>query len=161
MRASRAIVIGAIAALAAVGCGSNTVSSDRQATVASIGAEVMPFDLTKTTHTFTKTADGGHQEVTANDPNDTQQIGLIRQHLAYEQTSFSSGNYTDPARIHGMDMPGVSELAAGYQHITVSYADLPAGGALDYRSDDPKLVDALHQWFDRQLMDHGDHAKAG
>ena len=157
--ATIAVAIAGIFALAA--CGSDQAANDRQATVASIGAQVMPFDLTKTTHTFKKTADGGHQLVTANDPADTEQTTLIRQHLRDEQANFTKGNYDDPARIHGMNMPGVSELAAGYHHITVTYQHQPAGGELDYRSDDPALVTALHAWFDRQVMDHGDHARPG
>ena len=60
-----------------------------------------------------------------------------------------------------MDMPGVAELSAGYRNITVTYADVAAGGELRYATSDPQLVDAVHACFDRQLMDHGAHAEAG
>ena len=63
--------------------------------------------------------------------------------------------------IHGHDMPGVEELAAGYADITVAYSDQPDGARLTYTTGDPDLIDALHSWFDRQVMDHGDDAKAG
>jgi hypothetical protein len=153
-----AIVVVALVLLTSCSSGSD---DDRQATVASVGAQVMPFDLERTTHSFDKTTTGGTQIVTADDPQDVRQIDLIRAHLREEQVSFSSGDYSDPARIHGMDMPGVSELASGYQGITVTYRDEPAGGRLTYETSDPALIDAIHRWFDRQVMDHGDHARAG
>ena len=117
----------------------------------------MPFDLERTTHRFTKTDTGGVQTVVADDPQDTAQLTLIRKHLAAEVNRFERGDFTDPARIHGMDMPGVAELSAGYRRITVTYTERPDGALLTYATDDPALVDAIHSWFDRQVMDHGDH----
>jgi hypothetical protein len=158
--ASRVVVVAVIALALLASCSRGT-DGDRQATVASIGAQVMPFDLERTTHAFDKTATGGTQIVTADVAEDLRQIDLIREHLREEQVSFSHGDYSDPARVHGMDMPGVSELAAGYQRITVTYRDEPAGARLTYETSDPALIDAIHRWFDRQVMDHGDHARAG
>jgi hypothetical protein len=60
-----------------------------------------------------------------------------------------------------MDMPGVAELSAGYQQISVDYPDVTGGAELRYTTDDVELVDAIHAWFDRQVMDHGDDAEAG
>lgn len=121
----------------------------------------MPFALDRTKHTFTKTDRGGVQLVTANDPGDGAQVELIRGHLLLERDNFAAGNFDDPARIHGMDMPGVSELQAGHDRIEVTYRDEPSGAALTYTTADPQLVAALHAWFDRQLMDHGSHAVPG
>lgn len=156
LAAVASVVVGGLA-----GCSSQDDTTNRQATVASRGAEVMPFDLDATTHTFTKTDLGGQQLVTANDPNDQTEIDLIRQHLQTERTSFANGDFSDPARIHGMDMPGVAELSAGHTRITVTYAERSDGAELTYATDDPALIDAIHAWFDRQLMDHDDHATAG
>jgi hypothetical protein len=117
-------------------------------------ARVMPFDLTSTAHTFTKTATGGVQEVVAKDPADTTNVGLIRSHLAVEAEDFSKGNFDDPAKIHGMDMPGLRELEAGAARVHVMYEAIPAGGRITYSSNDPALAEALHQWFDRQATDH-------
>lgn len=58
-------------------------------------------------------------------------------------------------------MPGVADLTTGYTDVAVTYAETPAGAQLTYTTDVPQLVDAIHAWFDRQLMDHGDDAKAG
>jgi hypothetical protein len=60
-----------------------------------------------------------------------------------------------------MDMPGVAELSAGYARITVDYAETPAGAELTYTTSEPDLVEAIHAWFDRQVMDHGDDAETG
>lgn len=105
----------------------------------------------------------GVTTTTQGGPHEVRVVVLRRRRRcrAVREASFSSGNYADPARIHGMEMPGVSELAVGYQRINVTYRELPAGATLDYRTDDPALVNAIHEWFDRQLMDHGDHARAG
>lgn len=149
-----------IGGLTLAGCGDGS-TRDRQAEVAERGKEVMPFDLDATTHTFTDTDNGGVQLVTADDPGDERQVELIRGHLRDEKARFSRGDFDDPAAIHGEDMPGVAELAAGYDRITVTYAERPAGAELAYTSDDPELVDAIHAWFERQVMDHGEHAHSG
>jgi hypothetical protein len=147
-------------AVALAACGSQS-TADRQAEVAERGAEVMPFDLDATTHRFTKDDLGGVQTVVADDPTDLALVGLVRDHLREEATKFRSGDYADPARIHGADMPGVAELAMGYERITVGYADVPQGGSIRYESDAADLVDAIHAWFDRQVHDHGKHATSG
>lgn len=153
----------ATAALAIIGCsaGDDGALDARQADVARRGAEVMPFDLDATTHTFTKTRDGGLQVVVADDPSNDEQVGLIRSHLAKERERFAKGDFDDPASIHGHDMDGVAELRAGYAAVTVEYAERPDGAQLTYTTDDPALIDAIHAWFDRQVMDHGPHAEAG
>lgn len=131
---------------------------DRQAVVAARGAHVMPFDQAKTTHVFTKTPDGGIETVTANDPNDTDQIALIRMHLAHESQLFASGDFTDPATIHGKNMPGLADLERAASRVAFTYSDLPHGAKIIYRTTNTKLVAALHAWFDAQLTDHGRRA---
>lgn len=147
--------------IAAAGCGDGDSLSQQQAEVAERGAQVMPFDLDATTHTFTKAEDGGVQTVAADDPTDATQIELIRQHLQEEQDNFARGDFSDPAAIHGHNMDGVAELRAGYRDITVDYLDRPDGAQLAYHTDRADLVEALHAWFDRQVMDHGPDAEAG
>jgi hypothetical protein len=124
------------------------------AAMAARAQQVMPFDLNRTTHTFTKTADGGLQKVEVNDPTDTRDRDLIRAHLKAEVDSFRRGNYSDPAKIHGMNMPGVSELEQGAARVTVTYAENPNGAQITYTSTEPPLITALHEWFDRQASDH-------
>lgn len=150
-------------AIALTACGDESGGADgalaeRRAEVAERGAQVMPFDLDATTHRFTETEDGGVQTVTADDPDDETQVDLVRDHLREEREKFSRGDFSDPAAIHGHDMDGVAELSGGYHDVTVTYSEVPGGAQLTYRTDRPELVDAVHAWFARQTLDHGDHA---
>jgi hypothetical protein len=131
----------------------------RQTGVEARGAHVMPFDQASTTHVFAKTADGGIETVTANDATDRGQIGLIRMHLEHEAQLFTSGDFRDPAAIHGKNMPGLAELERGASHIDFTYAEAPSGANITYRTADAGLVAALHTWFDAQITDHGHHAQ--
>ena len=159
----------ALTLLVVGGCGSGdgsdgSAASDaasRQEEVAARGAEVMPFDLDATVHTFTETTTGGVQTVTVRDAGDDAEVAAIRGHLADEADRFRQGDFSDPAAIHGTDMPGLAELEAGHEAITVTYDERPDGARITYRTDDPELVDAIHRWFDAQLADHGDHAQPG
>ena len=130
----------------------------RQEEVAQRGAQVMPFDLERTTHTFTDLPAGG-REVVVSDDGDAEQIALIRSHLEKEARRFASGDFSDPARIHGEDMPGLAALSAGAGSIEFHYEELPDGAAIDYRTSNPALVAALHEWFAAQRGDHGEHAE--
>ncbi|MEO3813980.1 hypothetical protein ABGB17_33705 [Sphaerisporangium sp. B11E5] len=133
----------------------------RQAAIAAKGRQVMPFDLERTTHRFTKNSRGGVQTVTADDPHDSRQITLIRRHLTEEAAGFSKGDYGDPASIHGTDMPGLRELQQGHRRVTIRYAQSSAGAEIVYTTTDSGLVTALHAWFDAQVSDHGAHAEHG
>jgi hypothetical protein len=134
----------------------------RQADVARRGADVMPFSLDATTHVFTKTAQGGTQRVVAKNSADAQQVRLVREHLREIETQFSQGDFSGPSHIHGSDMPGLEQLkAAPPGAISIAYRNVRGGAELAYRTADPRLVSALHAWFDAQLADHGKDAMAG
>lgn len=161
-RRRRLLLAAATAALVALagGCGDGAppADPDRQAEVAGRGASVMPFDLERTTHRFTRTDRGGVQTVVADDPRDTAQIALVQQHLAAEADRFRRGDFTDPAQIHGAGMPGLAALRAHGGRIGIDYRSVPDGGRITYTTDDPDLRSALHDWFDAQVGDHGRHA---
>ncbi len=131
---------------------------NREAQVAERGAAVMPFDLERTTHSFTAAADGGRQQVVADDPTDGEQVALIRTHLQVEATKFQRGDFSDPAAIHGDGMPGIAELRQGYAQIDVAYSALADGAEIRYTTSDPAMVAALQAWFQAQRGDHGGHA---
>jgi hypothetical protein len=130
----------------------------RQKEVATKGAKVMPFNLEQTTHVFQKLDDGGLQKVVVKDPSNKKQIALIQSHLKEESERFRKGDFSDPAKIHGEDMPGLAQLKAGAAKIDIRYTSLPDGAQIRYTAKDPMLVTALHQWFSAQLSDHGHHA---
>ena len=100
--------------------------------------------------------------VIAKNPTDTEQIKLIRGHLAGIAAQFQHGDYSAPSLTHGAQMPGLSKLeAAEPGQIAVIYTDLNAGGQIEYSSKDRHLVAAIHEWFDAQLSDHWADATDG
>ena len=121
---------------------------------------VMPFDMSKTVHIFKMTETGGIQRVIAKDPGSLDQVALIRQHLQHEAARFQDGDFSDPVKLHGAAMPGLSELQAGASHIKVSYAPLPEGAEMTFETMDLHLLTALHRWFGAQLSEHGADARA-
>lgn len=144
--------------VATAACG-GAEEEQRQAEVAEAGTEVMPFDLDATTHVFEKLEGGGLQTVVA-DADDPEQISLIREHLSEEAKRFARGDFHDPAMIHGDDMPGLHALVMGYERLQVQYGEVARGAEVRYASEDPAIVQALHEWFDAQLSDHGEHAQS-
>lgn len=151
------VVLGGVAG-AVVAARSSGDGTAREREVAARGAEVMRFDLERTTHVFEKRAGGGVQVVVADDVDDTAEIRKVRDHLRAEAKAFASGDFGAPAEIHGMDMPGLETLRASADRMTVRYADVASGGRIRYESDDADVVRALHAWFDAQVSDHGRHA---
>jgi len=140
----------------------NMPHGQRQADVAQRGKDVMPFSLAATTHIFSKTAQGGVQQVVVKNANDAEQVRLTRLHLREIRDQFLKGDFSGPTRIHGQDMPGLSALKeARPGQITIDYKDLKEGAELNYTTANAELVTALHQWFDAQLADHGKDAMAG
>lgn len=121
---------------------------------------VMPFDLGRTVHIFRMTASGGIQRVIAKERGDTTQIGQIRLHLRDEAARFQRGDYSDPARLHGAEMPGLKELQAGASRVTVVYSELPDGAQIAFQTSDLHLLTAIHRWFGAQLSEHGADARA-
>jgi hypothetical protein len=126
------------------------------------GTHVMPFDLEKTTHVFSKTDQGGLQQVVVKDKLDTEQIGLIQAHLSEISNDFKHGDFSKPARIHGQGMPGLAKLKSAKRgQIKIEYVELPDGAQISYSTKLPELIDAIHRWFDAQLSDHARHAVPG
>ena len=131
----------------------------RQQEVAQKGAMVMPFNGQNSKHVFQKTPDGGLQQVIAKDASNRGLVEAIRGHLSMEVDRFKKGDYSDPMKIHGMDMPGVqylSKIKPG--QIVITYRDLPNGAEVRYTGRDAATVTAIHNWFDAQLSDHGSDA---
>jgi hypothetical protein len=133
--------------------------SARQAEVAQRGAKVMPFSLAQSQHQFTKTETGGIQRVIAKDDLNLEQVWLIRQHLEALAKNFNQGDFSGPEFIHGIDMPGLAQMrSAKPGSLQIVYAAESAGASLTFRSSDAGLIQAVHEWFDAQLHDHGGDA---
>jgi len=131
------------------------VAQTKQEHIHRMGQSVMPFDLTKTTHIFRMTDFGGVERVIVKDPAATDQVTLIQRHLQHEAEAFQRGNYSDPASLHGADMPGLKDLEAGAAKIKISYSALPTGAEITFKTTDLHLLTAIHRWFGAQLSEHG------
>jgi hypothetical protein len=147
-------------ALTLSGSAFGVASESKQEHVHAMGHEVMPFSMSKTVHVFKMTETGGVERVLVRDPADADQIPLIRQHLRHEAEKFQNGDYSDPARLHGKDMPGLKDLQAGAAKMTISYQSLPLGAEITFSAPDVHLLTALHRWFGAQLSEHGADARA-
>jgi len=160
MKKTIIIIVLAVVAVAAVAITLNQRQSleQRQQEIHERGSLVMPFDLSKTTHVFSQTDEGGIQQVRAKDPDDTDQILLIRQHLREEADRFAQGDFADPQTLHGENMPGLDVLTTRADELGVEYEDLDDGAQITYISDDPEVLNAIHLWFMAQLSDHGPDA---
>jgi hypothetical protein len=125
--------------------------------------KVMPFSLEVTLHTFKNANNGGTELVTVKNTKDSKNLALIRSHLLKESKKFSRGDFSDPAYLHGKNMPGLAQVSAGAKagHIKITYSSLPTGAQLRYITTDAKLVSAIHAWFFAQVNEHGKHAKVG
>ena len=151
-----------LVAITSLPLAAQTADANRQAEVAKLGADVMPFDLKATTHIFTKTSDGGTQRVVAKDPSDAVQTRLVREHLRDVRVQFRNGDFSGPSHIHGTDMPGLAQLSSARPgQIAVAYQEVEGGAELTYRTRNVRLASALHAWFDAQISDHGADAMAG
>jgi hypothetical protein len=125
------------------------------------GQDVMPFDLARTLHIFQMTEDGGTQQVvTRGDAVDAEQVKLIQHHLMMEAAAFQKGDFTDPAHLHGAMMPGLRELQSGAARVQIAYRPLPTGAEIRFKSNDIRVITAIHRWFGAQLSEHGAEAQA-
>ena len=132
--------------------------NSRQDEVRKKGAQVMPFALDRTVHVFDKTDTGGVQRVLVRG-NAPDQLAMIRSHLLDISKSFATRDFSKPMHIHGAEMPGLADMqAATADELSADYAEVVDGAQITYASHSPKIVAAIHRWFDAQLSDHGNDA---
>ena len=121
--------------------------------------QVVPYALDQTQLTFSKTVHGGVQHVIAKSADNTRQIKLIQANLLKMASDFRKGDFSVTERIHGADMPGLTQLKmAETDDIKFEYKALPNGAQIHYSTEYPQYVQALHEWFDAQTREHGNEA---
>jgi hypothetical protein len=143
----------AILALALVVSPVTVQADDSHANMVMQHEQVMPFDQSQAAHMFLPDANGGVLEIVVHDM-DQAEISLVRSHLLQEAAKFTSGNYSDPAYIHGKTMPGLDRLQSGALRVSVRYFETPTGAAITFSSTDRDMVSAIHQWLAAQQRDH-------
>jgi hypothetical protein len=85
-------------------------------------------------------------------------VELIQQHLRDEAAVFARGEFTDPARIHGAQMPGLATLRANSDRVDIAVRARAGSAELRYTTDDPLILAGLRDWFAAQTSDHQGHA---
>jgi hypothetical protein len=135
--------VAVVAAAALLIAPSAALAATPQEHVHRMSHHVMPFEITKTIHVFKMTVSGGVKRVLVRDPKESDQVALIRQHLQYEAGKFKRGDYSDPAKLHGADMPGLAELQVNPSAVEVSYSELSSGGQISFKTDDLRLLTAI------------------
>lgn len=126
----------------------------RHAIVESHGDQAMGFPHGKTTHHFRMISDGGMIEVTVNDPNDKPNTEAIRSHLTHVAMMFGNGDFAIPMFVHDSVPPGVTTMKLMKSAIQYIYDDMPSGGRIRIKSDDPIAVAAIHDFLRFQITDH-------
>ena len=96
-----------------------------------------------TLHVYRETNDGGVQQVVADDVVSHSGVVKIQDSLQRQATSYAHGNYPDPDG----KTPAAAKLRAGASHIDVTFTKLQRGGMIRFRTHDPALVTALHDWM--------------
>jgi hypothetical protein len=118
--------------------------------------QAVPYALDQTLQTFTKTVHGGVLHVIAKSADNSHQIMLIREDLLKMANEFRKGDFSRTERMHGAHMPGLDQLKkAQIDEIRFDYKILENGAQIHFSTEYPQFVDALHEWFDAQINDHG------
>jgi hypothetical protein len=133
------------------------------ATVERNGDQAMGFPHDKTSHHFRISSDGGTIEVTANDSSDKTDIGAIRSHLSHIAAMFNNGDFSTPMFVHDGVPPGVTTMKLMKSTIRYAYEEIPSGGRIQVKSDDPVGVASIHDFLRFQIADHqtGDSLEVG
>ena len=97
--------------------------------------------------TFTSTSRGGFEDAIVLAPDDDAAVHRLQAHMRKRADAFARGDFVDPTNPHGDLVPGLREMRDQWNKMHVRYEDLPRGSRVRYTSDDPVMIEALHQWF--------------
>jgi hypothetical protein len=135
-------------------CPMHAQHAAHQAVVEQHGDQAMGFPHDKTTHHFRMTTDGGAIEVAVNDSGDKANLEAIRSHLSHIAMMFGNGDFTSPMFIHDGVPPGVTTMKLMRTAIHYTYEDMPNGGRVQIKSDDPIAIAAIHDFLRFQITEH-------
>jgi hypothetical protein len=124
--------------------------------------QLLPYAVDQALEGFAKTADGGIMQIVAKSADDTQQIKRMQQYLRQTAEEYGKGDFSSTERFHGTDMPGLAQMkAAKAGEIKYEYKALNNGGQIVFSTEDPQLLNALHDWMDAQIKEHGSAGLSG
>lgn len=122
----------------------------------SANSQLVPYDTQQALESFSKTVHGGIMHIVAKSADNTQQVKLIQQYLRQTAAEYKKGDFSSTERFHGSGMPGLAQMkSAATDDIRYDYKALPNGGQIHFSTEYPHLLNALHDWFDAQIKEHG------
>ena len=78
---------------------------------------------------------------------DDAAVHRLQARMRKRAEAFARGEFVDPTNPHGDLVPGLREMRDQWNKMHVRYQDLPRGSRVRYTSNDPVMIEALHQWF--------------
>ena len=127
------------------------------AAVQTRGATAMGVNQFTSSHVFAPLPDGGRITL-QRDADDSAGTAQIRRHMRQIAEQFTAGDFRLPGYVHAQSVPGTEVMAARRELITYTVESLPRGAAVRVRTDDPAVVQAIHEFLAFQRHDH--HAPA-
>ena len=118
------------------------------------GDKMMGFPHQKTTHHFRIMPDGGAIEIAANDSKDLADMEAIRSHLRHIAMAFGKGDFSAPIFIHDGLPPGVTTMKLMKSAIHYEYEEMPSGGSVRIKTDNPIAVASIHDFLRFQIKEH-------
>ena len=136
--------------------GTETLSDPAFAELQALGAAPtsMGFDQYTSVHRFDDLPDGGRIELqrAADDPAGVEQI---RAHLRHVASAFSRGDFSVPGFVHDRaEVPGARVMREKRAAIAYDFRELPRGGEVRIRTDDPAALQAVLEFMAFQRGEH-------
>ena len=113
-----------------------------------VGADPMTM-----AHQFEATEQGG-DIILERDVHDDMGITQIRAHLLMIARAFARGDFDVPGFVHEKPVPGTSVMTQLANRIAYSVEDLPHGGVIHIRTDDPDALKAIKSFIAFQTAEH-------
>ncbi|HYN80106.1 MAG TPA: hypothetical protein VES88_01280 [Gemmatimonadaceae bacterium] len=104
-------------------------------------------------HRFETTSQGG-DIILERGVHDELGITQIRAHLLMIARSFARGNFAVPGFVHEKPVPGTSVMTQRANRISYSVEDLPHGGVVHIRTEDPEALQAIKSFIAFQISEH-------
>ena len=104
-------------------------------------------------HEFVVKPDGG-DIVLERQIHEDLGINQIRSHLLLISRSFARGDFSIPGFVHEKPASGTVVMAQRANRITYTVEDLPHGGVVHIRTNDPDALKAIHSFIAFQIAEH-------
>lgn len=104
-------------------------------------------------HQFETTEQGG-DIILERQVHDEMGVTQIRAHLLMIARAFARGDFAVPGFVHEKPVPGTSVMTQLANRIAYSVEDLPHGGVIHIRTEDPEALKAIKSFIAFQIAEH-------